>query len=235
MRKILLALAAVLLFAVGSNPASAMLIDNFNNGGGYVTAAENQSDSVIVGPINDVVGQYRQLELPNSKDIHGSGAARMEANPSNAGYLSFSLDAMTTGSGLLTWDANGAGLGGVDMTDGGLSSYVSFDILAIDQGDVDLSVIVEDIDGTTGRYTLSGAGVGTYQFNFLSFTNATDIDFADIDSIKLDIIANGAASDLVLDQIFSGGHISVPAPRSTLILMALGLLLLGFGLRRRAQ
>lgn len=240
MHKILFTLTAGLLLAAAANPASAMLIDNFDYGDGYVTAtaADTAGGTHVTdtaGSYPDIVGGYRELQLPNSQDIEGTGSATMAANPSNSGYLSFSLDAMTKGSGILTWDGNGAGLGGVDMTDGGLSSFVSFDILAIDQGDIDLNVFVTDSNGEKGHYTLSGAGVGTHQFDFLSFSNSGALDFTSIDSISLDIIALDDASDLVLDQIFTGGSISVPAPQTTLALLGLGLILIGFGVRRRTH
>lgn len=238
MHKILFTLTAGLLLAAAANPASAMLIDNFNYGDGYVTATVADNSTHVTdtaGSYPDIVGGYRELQLPNSVDIEGIGSATMAANRSNSGALTFSLDAMTKGSGILTWDKNGDGLGGVDMTDGGLSSFVSFDILFIDQGEINLSVFVTDSNGETGKYVLSGAGVGTHQFDFLSFSNSGTLDFTSIDSISLDIIALDNASDLVLDQIFTGGSISVPAPQATLALLGLGLILIGFGVRRRTH
>ncbi|MCE9556163.1 MAG: PEP-CTERM sorting domain-containing protein [Planctomycetes bacterium] len=159
----------------------------------------------------------------------------MDANPGATGRLFFSLDGGTTGSAKITWDAAGAGLpAATDLTDAGASTFISFDIISIDSGSVDLFVSVTDQSNVVGTKLLSGAGAGTQQFPFASFTGTPN--FADVKSIVLEIRGISAGSDLVLDQIFSSGEITnVPEP-STYVLGIFGFVgMMGLAVIRRRR
>lgn len=221
MRKFSLRVAvAALLGMVVVLPAQAALIDNFDNGNGSVSAVAAGADTDTSGVFAGIIGGTRKLDIPGANAVAGVGSLSMAANPGASGVLTFSLDALTTGSAKLTWDAAGAGLGSADLTDAGASTFISFDIISIDQGSVDLVVTVEDESAVVGTRLLSGAGVGNQQFTFASFTGSPD--FADVKSIMLEIRGLDPASDLVLDQIFSSGEITgVPEP-STYVLGFIG-------------
>jgi MYXO-CTERM domain-containing protein len=230
MIKLICTIGMASLIAVASR-ADAVLIDNFDNGGGTVQAAAGGSDSDS-SSATGIIGGTRALSIPGANPVSGIGNLTMAANPAASGLLSFSLDAATSGSAILTWDGNGAGLASADLTDGGTSSFFTFDILSIDQGNVTLVLTVVDGSAATGSRTVTGAGVGTQQFDFTSFSGSPD--FEDIESITLEIQGEDA-SDLVLDQLFTSGDLNAPpAPEpSTLGLALLGLAALGRVARRK--
>ncbi len=233
------AIGLALVGAFACSGVQAALIDNFNDTTQSVSAGAGGTDSSGLASLNlgnEMVGDFRQMNIPGGTVVSGLNLA-VDANPGGIGVLAFSLNALSSGSVKLTWDANGTGLGtglGVDLTDGGTSQFFTFDILSIDQGNVDL--IVSAADGTTmDSASASNAGVGTFQFGFDQFDPL--LDFTSITSVMLEIQGRDA-SDLVLDQFSTAGSMgptpdpmpSVPAPGS-LALLGLGLV----SLRRFAR
>jgi hypothetical protein len=214
--------------------SSAALIDNFDNTtivNPLVAAGAGGSDGPVADGVNaGVIGGYRTGAIPGGTPVTGISLSVDLV----LGQLAFSLATLSSGSATITYDANGSGLGGgagVDLTDAGASQYFTFDITSIDQGNVDLIVGVMDALAASDSVTLSGAGVGTQQFNFSSFTG---VDFTKITKVTLEI-QGVAASDLSLDSFFTSGQIggSVPEP-STLAMFGLGAALCGVvALRRR--
>lgn len=166
---------------------------------------------------------------PGGVAVSGLGNLTVTANPGSSGILSFSLDSLTSGSVILTYNANGSGLGGVDLM-GSNNSLFSLDILDIDQGSIDVTVGVTDTDAESDSVTLSGAGVGTVQFLFSAFS--PNIDFDSIEAITLEITGvNG--SDLVLDNFEV--NCQCPEPASVVVWSLLGVVGLGIVRRRRRK
>lgn len=234
--KILLSVAAVATVAIGTSDSQAAVIDNFNSGGGSASAAAGGNDTDSSAALTtDTIGGFRTILVPGGTSVSGLGNLTVSANPMSSGLLSFSLDAMTSGSAVITWDANGAGLGGADLTDAGASTFFTFDILAIDQGDVDLLLSVEDTNGNIATQTFINAGVGTQQTAFTAFSNFPPTDFSSVKSVSLEIRGINA-SDLVLDRLFTFGQIAVPEPSSlALCFSAFGVLALIRRRRNQAQ
>ncbi len=189
-----------------ASSAQALIIDNFDSGPGIVDSIGDP------GPTNfasgDAIGGSRTLEIlgfPGNGDPISSGAELQVAVP--PGAIGHSQDAFAPGGrSKVTWDANGAGLGGLDLTDGGLANGIEFELISIDVGAVDVTITVVDSGGDSSDLLLSPLVVGSNQFFFADFNGTAD--FADADMIMMNIDAD-QASDLILDIIQT---IIVPPP-----------------------
>jgi hypothetical protein len=127
------------------------------------------------------------------------------------------------------WNANGAGLGGVDLTDSGQSGYLQLAITAIDQGLVTITFAITEIGslgGDTATLTLSDLGRANHQFLFSSFANFANVNFTRVNAIKMTVNA-GDASDLTLDFVNT-----IPEP-SSIALIGIGLV--GFSAFRKRK
>lgn len=226
------AVAVIAVLAFSAPRANAILIDNFNVGTGSLTNSNVTDGTVTAGPgstdtdletgfaTTNVIGGARQMDIPGQIPVSGTGTLTMRANASDSGLLSFSLDAGTSGSAIVTWNANGAGLT-ADFTDAGLSDFFTFDVVSIDQGLVDLIVTVSD-SSNSDTFVFSNAGVGNVQFPFSAFSG---VDFTMINQVSLEVQGQDA-SDLTLDQFFTSGDMSIPEPATMSLLGLSGLFLL---------
>ncbi len=216
-----------------SGQARAMVIDNFDSGPGVV------SSDGIAGPLNlpaaGALGGSRTLQIlgfPTDADPVSDGAALEVATPPNA--TGHSQNAFAPGGrSMITWDANGAGLGGLDLTDGGLSNGIKFDLLSIDVGSVDATVKVVDTSAAEATLAVSDLMMGSNHFMFADFLGS--VDFAAVDAVMLVIDAD-KNSDLRIDliQTIDVAPSGVPEPMNAVLSgMALGTLAHATRRRRR--
>lgn len=221
-----------------ANSAQAILIDNFDSGPGTVSTA-------VPGPTNfasiDAIGGSRTLEMlgfPTDADPTSQGATLEVAAPV-PGVLAHSQNAIAPGGrSKVTWDNNGLGLGGVDLTDLGQANGLMVDLLSIDVGNVDVTFMIEDIDGQSSELLLSGLAAGTNQFLFSDFIGNADFETANNIMLRIDA---DATSDLTLDLIETVAVPPPPPPPPPVIpepvtstLGVMGLAALGMVLRRRS-
>ncbi len=218
---VLVGCGSLTLMAHGLQAAS-ILIDDFNTGPGVVSSANP-------GPINfaapSAIGGSRTLELlgfPENDDPISQGAVlRVAAPPGAEGH---SQNALSQGGRSRTrWNANGGGLGAIDLTDGGVEDTLNFTILSIDQGTVTVTFnIVSDIFGTATVMSLPGTGSVAVPFS--SFTGFSPDIFENVDEINMEITA-GQGTDMILDQIITSDEEPnvVPIPAASWM----GLSLLG--------
>lgn len=222
-------IAALALMFMAASAANAIVIDNFNSGGGFVMgfAGDTVEDSSATDP-GDALGNMRRLEIPGSQAVVGPLPLIMAANPGNPGTetFTFSLPTGTSGSGKLVWDADRQGLGGIDLTDGGVSDQLSVEVLVIDQGQVNMIFSFTDINNNTSTVELTDAVIGTNNISFLDIVGSANL--SELNMVMLEIQGT-EASDLQIDLIASTN--SVPEPASAALL---GLGALGFLRRRRA-
>jgi hypothetical protein len=197
---------------VSLGQAHAVVIDDFDTGPQAVTAPGTSNESA-----GGAIGGSRTVEINSTGPLTATAAVVV-----SPGIYSHSADALTSATSTVTWDANGSGLGGVDLVDGLIDNVFSLVILSIDQGNVDLTLEVIDTLTDSDSVTLAGAGAGTQTIAFSEFSG---VDFTSISSISLQI-AGGEASDLTLDLLETTGDRrpppGVPEP-ATLALMGLGL------------
>ncbi len=227
-KKILAGMAGLVALSM-SGTASAFLIDDFN-------APPVSIFSVNAGTPNDGgddagqgVGGNRNVDVNYVSGPLGGNAGVV------GGEYNHSSDAGTQIRSKLTWDANGAGLGGVDLTDGLINGAFQFTITDIDQGNVDIKISVQDtISLPFVEFTATNLGVG---LETVAFSNFGGVDFTSINSIMLEVIQNADASDLSLDIFDTTGDrppSGVPVP-AAVWLFGTGLLgLTGITRRKKA-
>lgn len=208
--------ASLLVASLTTVTANAAMIDNFDqesmtadiSSSTTATSASTSSTTAL-----STFGGSRAISITKSGALGAN--ATVIAPP---GIYAHSADALTSATSIISWSS----ALGVDLIEGRSTTNFALDILSIDQGNIDLILSVTDLLSNTGSYTLSGAGVGV-QFIALSLFSS-NIDFLQITDISLTIVG-GTASDLTLNSIST-----VPTP-SVLVLLAMGIVALGFNRR----
>ena len=224
---LLVGLASGLLLA-NPLPAAILTIDNFDVGSGAISASQGGSDSDTEGGLSpNVLGGVRDMAIPGGIGVVGPSSLKVFVSPS-LGTLFFELGSQTSGSAVLTYDNLGAGLGGIDLTDSGSNGYFTMKIVDIDQGDLDITIRVEDTAATSEGVTTMDGGVGIIQIPFADFSG---VDFTSIEKITLEL-AGPDATDLQIDTFYASA--AVPEPASFAVWSLIGMSCLGFGWRRRS-
>ena len=232
MNKIAVRLVA-LVFAgfLMTSPASAILtIDSFDVGTTSITA--NSGTPVVsqtLGglPAGDTIGGVRFSQVTWQS---GALSASMNANPP-AGVMGLSSNTGVTALFELGYDAGGAGLGGIDLTEGGLSPGFAVFFTSADAGSA-TTVTLEDTGGDTLTRTLNTPGPGFLFFQYAAFAGVGDV--TDIDSIDFSIqgVVDGDYQvELIQSRDRPGDGIPEPI---TATLALVGLCALGVATRRRA-
>ncbi len=209
---------ALSLFFPSFSIAAPFIIDDFNISPTNVDANSGNAPQSMIGGGGSVVGGSRTLSVDT---VNGVGFLNLlMTNNTNPNQLRFSADALTSGSGSVTWDADGAGLGGVDLTVDGNNAFF-LNILAIDVGQITLGFVVEDIYGNISSFGPEAFGVGQQLIPFSDFTNNTPDPalFDMVDSIQLTLeISPDATTDVRINQPFQTVNINeIPEPFSGLM------------------
>lgn len=225
-----LAAGVMLAGALGvTNQAQAFTIDTFDSAGQSVSYTGVESFPISNTTASGVsIGGSRQISI----DTAAGGGVNTNVDSFNSNAFSVNNNTGATSTSSVLWNANGVGLGGLDLTDGGASTALLLAITFIDQGNVTIQFDVTETaaaGGSTASLTLSGLGLGTKTFLFSSFSNFASVDFTQVNSIKMTVNA-GLASDLTLDLVET--NVNIPEP-SSLVLMGLGLV--GFSTFRKRK
>ena len=179
-------LRAAVIFALSAGPGNAATIlisevDDFSTGGMNVNA--DGSDTVVA---SGAIGGYRTVSMTKV----GNFGANADVYTS-LGIYAHNAGANTSAISTITWDANGGGLGGLDWSTGYFGQTFDLDIVSIDQGFVDLTLLVEDtfasLKKTCRKHDLSFwdylkdrlLGIGDLSNNPKMISHAFDRSFLD--------------------------------------------------------
>lgn len=225
-------MALAVSFLTITESARAITIDTFNTTSHSITASSGSSfpvSSTIAAP--EAIGGFRTLEILS---VTGSSNATLEVITGGLGLLALSNAFGTSSTARVTWDKNGIGLGGMDLTGSGAFDSIGLALVSIDQGNVSLTVSIFETAGEGGGFAsllLPSAVVGQNVFKFDTFTNFANVSFNLVDKITLGIVA-GTSSDLGLDFFETLENPVIPEP-ATIGLLGIGLAGLGSVYLRR--
>ena len=231
-------LAAIAVFGVFAPVAHAISfqIDEFlaPPTGQAISVSGVGTGSNTMAGLAGVVGGVRSMDLNvtgSAWDLTSS-LAEVSWGP---GSLSFSNDSGQNAVGTVTWDQGGLGLGGVDITLGGVCQYLEARVLASDQDlgfRIDITETAAAGGSTAWWSTNLGAGPSDVSQLLSGFTNASSVDFTRVDEIVL-TLSGPTAQDGTIDLLgVTDSH--VPEPLTvTGIILGVGTLC-GYLRRRRA-
>jgi hypothetical protein len=248
--------AAAIIAAMTSSSAFAAIvgIDNFNqttqhlqfdpNEGTHTVAGASLFEEIQTQP-GESIGGYRDLFIQTNDAINFNDNGEV-AVVSDRGQMQISNSGNSTINVAVTWDGqdnsadvNTTGLGGIDLTDGGLNSSFGLNLLGTDH-DVNMEIKLWDMSGGQGSVSTAFDPALAGQQFFLDFDglNST-VDLANIGAIQL-LISGPQAYDLQFNFLQSAGAppttpvpgTAVSAP-ATLTLVGFGLL--GIGLTRNKR
>jgi hypothetical protein len=218
----LLGMFAVVLVAGTAQGAGLLTVDSFD---------VNQFDQAF-GPVNTtsssasgagILGGTRDMTL-NTTSGFPFQRLQGESNLGNTGVFSHSQDSTIIGSTLLEYDGgavgfNPSGLGGIDVTNGGLVDQIGIRV-SVDDLPVDVKLTAYSGAGNFSEFTLSLPG-GIFSdtdffINFSSFTvgGGSGADFTNLGAFQIFIDGTTQGTDLIFDFLQSGQ--TVPEPVSLL-------------------
>ncbi len=213
--------------ATGANAAT-VLIDDFNEDQ-LVQDTSGTSSSQIAA---DVPGGFRDLQAVSDSGEFTSTEVRV-AN----GTLGFSNISGVSGTGFLTYDGNDdpttvdtSGLGGFDLTFGGLGTGFVYDVISAD-AQLLLTINAWDLTGgfSTFSLTLPADFAGTFSGMFSEFSG--DANLSNLGALQFVAGGNGVVDlDARLNSI---GVSLVPVPAAGLLLG--GALMGGAAIARRRR
>ena len=219
----------IVLMSAGS--AQALLIDSFDDTYHYVsatrvTAPQSNFGPAVVGGGVEIIGDYRFISLDTVAASSDPPRASMFTDSPGNKTLSYSNDDGVSSTARVVWDANGAGLGSADLTDGDTSTHLTLDIIDIDFGYVNIQFAVTDASNNTSSIDITDASIGITQVAFADFTGIANFHL--VKSIEM-TLQGEPARDLRLDTVYTSTLIPEPATITLLSMAGVGLL----GFRRK--
>jgi len=218
----LLGMFAVVLVAGTAQGAGLWTIDSFD---------VNQFDQAF-GPVNStsssasgggILGGTRDMTLSTTAGLPFQ-RLQGESNLGNTGFFSHSQDSTIIGSTLLEYDGgsvgfNPTGLGGIDITNGGLVDQIGIRVSVNDLPvDIKLTAFTDGSNFSDFTLSLPGGIFSDTDFfiNLASFTTqgGSGVDFTNLGALQLFIDGQLQGTDLIFDFLSSGQ--TVPEPVSML-------------------
>ncbi len=230
MKKYILSITTIAALSVtGAVFAAPITIDTFDDGGVPYVVSSSGAHSVT-GTIasTHAIGGSRTNKTDFVEGLLGGNTGAFDMGAFGTAFA-YSSDAMTRIKSKITWDSAGAGLGGMDLTQGKAldEAYFSFNIIDIDQGSVNLSLTLEDTNGRTTSVSSNAMGVAEDQrVYFNSFLDSALFAFDSINAISIDISQSSFASDFIFDSF----EVDVLPPPPAVVPIPAAMWLFGTGL-----
>lgn len=222
----LLATLALSLATFAGSAKADLVIDSFAAGSVFLPRdTVGSANSTLTGLTGNVIGGTRNLTLNVTGNGQPGVTRALDTVNITTQRFSISNDDGVDSNSVLLYDANGAGLGGIDL--GLFGNQIAFNVLSIDTS---VSITVDLVNGSgTATQTLSNLSAGTAVFNFSSFTNSAIA--RSVNAIRITFNTPQAA-DLSGTLLRVTGT-PVPEPSSVVALGMGALMMGGFAVRRR--
>ena len=221
-------LSAIAFSALMLGSAQALTIDTFNTNQSVIDGAAVGATSSTVSDGANILGTDRTVSIEQLGP--GATPSELNINTGTAGILTLgNTDANSVSN--ITYDGvGGAGLGGVDVTEGGTDDRFTLFVVFGDFP-TDIELTVSDGSNTASLQVSTPAfAVGApLFFEYTSFVGGP-VDFTMIDMINIELSTTTPVSDLQLDFFGTTTEIAEPG-----VLAILGLGLAGLGLARRRR
>ena len=220
-------LSAIAFSALMLGSAQALTIDTFNTDQSVVDGAGGGATSSTVSDGANILGTDGTVSIEQLGP--GATPSELNINTGTAGILTLgNTDAFSVSN--ITYDGGGAGLGSVDVTEGGTDDRFTLFVVFGDFP-TDIELTVSDGSNTASLQVSTPAfAVGApLFFEYTSFVGGP-VDFTMIDMINIELSTTTPVSDLQLDFFGTTTEIAEPG-----VLAILGLGLAGLGLARRRR
>lgn len=209
--------------AVGGDRCSGgLIIDHFDSGAQTLTTTTTGTFSPGAIVASTALGGYRTSKLVVSANPDGQ-LSQLQISTSSGGKAFFSNGPSVSAIATMLWDANGVGLGSLDLTQAGTSNAFRADVLFSDQN-LGYKLTVKD----------GGSGVSTFTTNLGAILSSTieiskfssfigTADFTDVESIEMEL-SGPLAQDATFHLLETGTTVPEPASLAiwSLIAMAVG-------------
>ncbi len=215
----------VLAAASASAQAVSFVIDDFSTNQQILLNGGASTTDTVFG---SMLGGSRTITADATSGAGGFAlAVQTGAFSPTANTLDVANNSATAGVVTVTWDAAGAGLGGIDLTSGGIFNTISIDVLTIDTTTT-VEFFLTDTLAVTGSIGPSSfAGQGSFNV-LLSDYAAQGVDITSINSVSM-VLAGQVGWDGAFDLI---EVVALPSPTP---LALMGLSVLAFGLVKRSK
>lgn len=214
---------SVIALAAASAGAQAVsfVIDDFSADQAFVVSGGSSVTDTVSG---GMLGGYRTITA--QAPTGGAFALTVQVG-SGVGNTLVVGNSGTAGIVTVTWDANGAGLGGMDLTNGDLFNTIAMDVLSIDLTTTVEFVLTDTLAATGSVGPSSFSGPGSFNVLLSDFADQ-GVDVTSINAISM--VLTGAENwDGTFDLI---EVVALPSP-TPLALMGLSVLALGLVKRRK--